>query len=85
MNFRKRKRNILFPFSSYLQVPHEASIRVSFNTLQIIDDIRIPYGQWGNASCLEPIVRDFPAYGIGGATQAITNLPIKINDIIRLK
>ncbi len=35
------------PAPEKLQVPHDASIRGSFTTLQIIDDIRIPNGEWG--------------------------------------
>ena len=43
------------PTPGRLQVPHDASIRGSFDTLQIIDDIRVPNGKWGQASWLEPI------------------------------
>ena len=62
-----------FSFNNYdfatpgaLQVPHDASVKVSFDTLQIIDDISIPYGNWGRASYLEPITKDFPQFGLGG-------------------
>lgn len=48
------------PTPGRLQVPHDASIRGSFDTLQIIDDIRVPNGKWGQASWLEPITKDFP-------------------------
>lgn len=47
------------PTPGRLQVPHDASIRGSFDTLQIIDDIRVPNGKWGQASWLEPITKDF--------------------------
>jgi len=43
-----------------------------FVTLQIIDDIRVQNGKWGEAKWLEPITKDFPKYGPGGATQALT-------------
>jgi len=69
------------PNPGKLQVPHDASIRGSFDTLQIIDDIRIPNGKWGEASWLEPITNDFQKYGPGGATQAITNNAIKLEDL----
>lgn len=72
------------PAPSRLQVPHDASIRGSFDTLQIIDDIRVPNGKWGQASWLEPITKDFPKYGPGGATQAITYQKIKFNDLKNL-
>ena len=45
--------------------------KVSFNTLQIIDDIGVPYG-------LEPITQDFPQFGSGGATQVITHSKIDL-------
>ena len=80
-----------FSFNNYdianpgaLQVPHNASIKVSFDTLQIIDDISIPYGNWGKASHLEPITRDFPQFGPGGATQVITHSEINIMNIDKL-
>lgn len=60
------------PAPGRLQVPHDASIRGSFDILQIIDDIRVPNGKWGQASWLEPIAKDFPKYGPGGETLAIT-------------
>ena len=69
------------PTPSRLQVPHDASIRGSFDTLQIIDDIRVPNGKWGQASWLEPITKDFPKYGHGGATQALTYQKIKLNSL----
>ena len=80
-----------FSFNNYdianpnaLQVPHDASIKVSFDTLQIIDDISVPYGNWGRASYLEPITKDFPQFGGGGATQVITHSSINIDSITKL-
>lgn len=67
-----------------LQVPHDASIRVEFDTLQIIDDISVPNGNWGKASYLEPITKDFPEFGKGGATQVITRSRIIIDLITKL-
>ena len=72
------------PNPGALQVPHDASIRGAFDTLQIIDDIRIPYGSWNQADYLEPITRDFPQFGPGGATQAITDSAIKLDEITDL-
>lgn len=80
-----------FSFDNYnianpgaLQVPHDASVKVGFDTMQIIDDISTPYGNWGKASYLEPITQDFPQFGPGGATQVITHSKIKIDFIIQL-
>ncbi len=69
------------PNPQKLQVPHDASIRGKFDTLQIIDDVRIPKGEWGVASWKEPITKDFPEYGQGGATQAITNHDILLDEL----
>ena len=69
------------PTPGRLQVPHDASICGSFDTLQIIDDIRVPNGKWGQASWLEPITKVFPKYGPGGATQALTYQKIKLNSL----
>lgn len=69
------------PTPGRLQVPHDAAIRGSLDTLQIIDDIRVPNGKWGQASWLEPITKDFPKYGPGGATQALTYQKIKLNSL----
>jgi hypothetical protein len=68
-----------------LQVPHDASVRTSFDTLQLMDDLSVPKGLWGKADWLEPIVKDFPQFGEGGATQAITHLEIIIDEIKKLK
>ena len=68
-----------------LQVPHNAQIRLEFDTKQMIDQIEIPKGKWGTANYLEPIVKDFPNFGSGKATQAITRGQIKIRRIKDLK
>lgn len=52
--------------------------------LQLIDDIRVPNGNWRKANYLEPLTKDFPEFGVGGATQAITNKQIILNDLIKL-
>lgn len=80
-----------FSFNNYnvanpgaLQVPHDASVKCTFNTLQIIDDIRVPNGNWGKGAHLEPITSDFPEFGPGGATQAVTCSKIFIDEIVKL-
>lgn len=69
------------PSSGKLQVPHDAALRGSFDTLQIVDDVKIPHGEWGKADWLEPITKDFPDFGEGGATQAVTNKAIKLDSL----
>ncbi|HFI0465699.1 TPA: hypothetical protein ACGOY9_001139 [Streptococcus suis] len=48
-----------------LQVPHDASIKATFDTKQILDDISIPSGKWGKANYLELLASDFPQFGAG--------------------
>ena len=91
MSIPANSQGTYFSFDNYnyanpgaLQVPHDASIKVSFDTLQIIDDISVPFGNWGKASYLEPITNDFPQFGNGGATQAITHSHIIIDSITKL-
>ena len=72
------------PNPKALQVPHDASVKASFDTLQIVDDVEIPKGKWGKADYLEPITKDFPEFGKGGATQAITHKEIKVDKIEHL-
>lgn len=72
------------PTPEKLQVPHDASVRASFDTLQIIDDVRVPHGKWGTADHLEPITRDYKQFGPGGATQVITNRNITVDELVDL-
>jgi RHS repeat-associated protein len=61
---------------SVLQLKYEPSAYAAFDTLQIIDDLSIPGGNWNRSLIPEPITSTFPQYGIGGASQAITTTPI---------
>ena len=70
------------PSPKLLQVPHDAQVRGSFDTLQIIDDIQTPKGKWQTADWYEPITKDHPRYGQGGASQAVTKLKIKLDELI---
>ena len=49
--------------------------------MQIVDDVRVPYGKWGTAEHLEPIVKDYPQLGQGGATQVTTTSAITVDEI----
>ena len=55
-----------------------------FRYVTIVDDVEIPKGKWGKADYLEPITKDFPEFGKGGATQAITHKEIKVDKIEHL-
>ncbi len=64
---------------SFMQLPRSPTHAVEFDTLQVIDDIKTPDGKWNTNGIPEPITETFPEWGAGGATQAITNKPIKID------
>ena len=42
-------------------------------------------GNFGKSNWLEPFAKDFPQYGEGGATQAITNAEITAQRIVDMK
>ncbi len=71
--------------SSKLQVPHDAAIRMEFDTLHIVDELKVPRGKWGEDDYLEPITSSMPQFGEGGATQAVTNGAIQVDQIVDLK
>ena len=66
---------------SFLQTPKIPSHVVQFDTAPLLDDIRIPDGNWNSNGIPEPITNTFPLFGSGGATQAITNSDIIVNPI----
>ncbi len=68
-----------------IQSPNNIRYRGEFDTLQVEKDLSIPRGKFGKADYLEPITKDYPEYGEGGATQAITKQPIQFDRIIDLK
>ena len=50
-----------------------AGLRGEFDTLQIIDDIRIPYEYGDTGKILEPFTKSYPEFGTGGHRQVITD------------
>ena len=52
-----------------LQVDHDAIYRVEFAIKDVNDKLVVPYGLWGDAQWLEPIIKDHPAKGPGGVSQ----------------
>ncbi|MBP3195352.1 MAG: hypothetical protein J6M05_06775 [Cardiobacteriaceae bacterium] len=73
------------PNPGMLQIPHDGAIKGTFDTLQVIDDVYIPNGKWNTADYPEPITKDYPKYGPGGATQAITHKEIKLDSLEDLR
>lgn len=68
-----------------LQIQRDAPIRIEFDTMQILDDVNIPHGDFGKAGHFEPLTKDFPQWGNGGATQAVTRQPIQVRRIVDLR
>ena len=64
---------------SLLQMQQTPTNWVTFDTLPLIPDLKIPTGEWNTSTVPEPLTSTFPQYGSGGGTQAITTQPIKIN------
>lgn len=69
---------------SGLQVPHDARYRAEIDMKQALGDLRIPKGDWGRADYLEPITKDFPEFGVGGAYQAVTDASLQATRITDL-
>lgn len=67
-----------------LQLPREPTHAATFDTLQLLDDLRIPTGRWNTLEVPEPVTRTFPEWGSGGGSQSITNSVIRIDRINEL-
>jgi hypothetical protein len=64
---------------------NNARYRLDLETGPIAERLEIPNGDFGRANYLEPVTKDFPQFGEGGATQAVTRDPFRVNRIIDLK
>ena len=65
---------------SLLQTPYPPSHWVEFDTLPLLENLRIPNGNWQRSTIPEPLTNTFPNFGAGGGTQAITDQPIIVRD-----
>ena len=70
-----------------LQLPpvNNAHYRAEFDTKQVLNDIKIPWGDYGKSNKLEPLAEDFIARGSGNGRQAITQEEIAAEKIIDLR
>jgi hypothetical protein len=84
ISFNKFDRPIVA--RSRLQLPSktDGAICLEFDTLQIAGDVRIPYAKYDKADYLEPLIMSYRKWGTGGATQAVTNMPIQLTRIVNL-
>ena len=64
-----------------LQTEKRPTAVAKFDTLQIVDDIKIPTEKWNTTVIPEPITKSMPRFGNGGATQVITNTSINKYDL----
>ncbi|QHE54031.1 hypothetical protein [Pontibacillus sp. HMF3514] len=58
----------------------DAKLRGEFDTLQVIDDMRIPYNKGDKGDILEPITNSYPEFGEGGYRQVITKSKIHFKE-----
>jgi hypothetical protein len=59
-----------------LQMPVIPTHSATFDTLQLLDGLRIPSEYWNTGLFQEPFAVSFPKWGQGGGSQAITDWPI---------
>ena len=59
--------------------PYRPDYRVSGDSLNVLDNMRIPKGDWGRADYFEPITTDFRKFGPGKSTQVIIDGPFPVN------
>jgi RHS repeat-associated protein len=64
---------------SKTQIPYRPDYRISGYTIDVLDNMKIPKGQWGVADYLEPITKDFRKFGPGKATQIIIEGPVPVD------
>jgi hypothetical protein len=67
---------------SILQVPNKPLGYIEFDTLDLLRNARIPMNDWNRGSTPEPITSFFPNFGVGGATQYLTNQPINVDKYV---
>jgi hypothetical protein len=62
--------------------PSSARFRLVFETAPVKGNVSIPYGKHTAGTSIEPVCRDYPDLGNGGATQVIVNgIDIPIREI----
>ncbi len=71
--------------SDKLQVPHDARIRAEVDMIDYLEETTVPNGDWGKGNWLEPITKDHPDFGAGGATQVVVGKPVQADKIVDLK
>ena len=60
---------------------NDCRIISAFDSLQVIDDIRIPYSHGGRGPNLEPITKSYPDLGAGGYPQYTANTIINFDTV----
>ena len=80
------KYDSAYEAKNYLQVPHDASIRVTFSLSVDTTVIKVPKGKYGKGHWLEPFAKDHPEFGKGGGSQyIISHSKLTILEIYDLK
>lgn len=63
----------------------DAIWRAEFDATQLVGNVTFPKGKWNNTEYIEVLARSYPDFGSGGASQFITQSPIKLNRLVNLK
>ncbi|MRJ09128.1 hypothetical protein EDL99_09680 [Ornithobacterium rhinotracheale] len=63
----------------------DAIWRAEFDATQLVDKVSFPRGKWNNTEYIEVLTRSYPNFGSGGASQFVTQSPIKLKRLVNLK
>lgn len=65
---------------SLLQLPRTPSHWLSVDTLDLINELKVPTSKWNTTNIPEPITFSYPEWGLGGGTQVMLDRLIKIEN-----
>ena len=63
---------------------NDCRTRSSFDSLQVIDDVKVPMSKGGKGTTLEPITNSYPEYGKGGYPQYKIDKIINFDSVDRI-
>jgi hypothetical protein len=63
----------------------DATWRIEFDAVQLSNKVQFPKGKWNNAEYIEVLTRSYPNFGLGGATQFVTQSEITLKRMVNLK
>lgn len=63
----------------------DAVWRAEFEATQLLNKSKFPTAKWNNADYIEVLTRSYPEFGLGGASQFITQSEITLKRLVNLK